>query len=151
MTGTIREASEDDLPHLVALLAQLDPGDPGREETGQPLSDVYPRALTGLREAGHRPLVLVQDGKIVGSLTLHILPNLTHRGAPYAIIENMVVDKNCRSQGIGRKLIEHAEALAKEAGCYKLSLTSNKGRTDAHRFYDGMGFGRTHEAFRKNL
>jgi GNAT superfamily N-acetyltransferase len=148
---TIREATEQDLPLLIELLAQLDPNDPEREEMGPQLMEGYPRALKALQMAGHRPLVCFQDGNLVGSLTLHIVPNLTHRGAPYGIIENMVVDEDHRSRGIGRQLIEHAEGLAREAGCYKLSLTSNKRRKDAHRFYESLGFGRTHEAFRKDL
>lgn len=147
----IREAVPADLPELVALLAQLDPGDPQREDQGPPLPEAYPRALSDLKAAGHRPLVFIQEGAIIGSLTLHIVPNLTHRGAPYAVIENMVVAEGHRSAGVGGKLMERAVELAREAGCYKISLTSNKRRLEAHRFYESLGFERTHEAFRMNL
>jgi GNAT superfamily N-acetyltransferase len=63
----------------------------------------------------------------------------------------MVVDEAHRGQRIGEDLVRHAESLARAAGCYKLTLTSNKRRTDAHRFYERLGFARTHEAFRINL
>ena len=63
----------------------------------------------------------------------------------------MVVDEAARGKAYGEALIERAIAMAKEAGCYKVSLTSNKRRTEAHRFYERLGFQRTHEAFRINF
>ena len=79
------------------------------------------------------------------------MPNLSHRGTPYAIIENVVVDEKARSKGSGELLMRHAIEAARLAGCYKVSLTSSKLRMEAHRFYARLGFQRTHEAFRMNL
>ncbi len=62
-----------------------------------------------------------------------------------------MVDARHRSKGYGEVLIRHAVEEARKAGCYKVSLTSNKRRTEAHRFYERLGFQRTHEAFRINL
>ena len=66
--------------------------------------------------------------------------NLAHRGAPSAIAEDVVVDSACQGQGIGRQMMAHALQLAKEAGCYKLALSSNRKRKDAHAFYESLGF-----------
>jgi GNAT superfamily N-acetyltransferase len=79
------------------------------------------------------------------------VPNLSHRATPWAIIENMIVDEKHRSKSYGEQLIRHAIGVAREAGCYRVSLTSNKRRLDAHRFYERLGFQRTHEAFRLDL
>jgi GNAT superfamily N-acetyltransferase len=59
----------------------------------------------------------------------------------------VVVDEAVRNRGIGSVMMTRAAELAKEAGCYKVLLTSNKQRPEAHRFYERLGYTRTHEAF----
>jgi GNAT superfamily N-acetyltransferase len=145
----IREATEADLPRLVELLAQLDPGDPAREDLRSPLPFDYHLAFRQIMSTpGQRVLLLENRGRLVGTLALSIIPNLSHKGSPYAIIENVVVDARSRSKGYGEKLILHAIEEAKGAGCYKVSLTSNKRRKDAHRFYRRLGFHPSHQGFR---
>lgn len=148
----IREATEADLPRLIELLSQLSPHDPGREDLTEPLPFAYHLMLRRILEApGEHLYVLELRKRIVGTVALSVTPNLTHKGAPYAIIENMIVDAKQRSKGYGELLIRHAIAEARRSGCHKVSLTSNKRRTDAHRFYERLGFERTHEAFGMNL
>ena len=96
-------------------------------------------------------LVVEDDGRIVGALVLAIVENITRKGTPYAIIENVVVDEDARGQRHGEALIGQAVEEARQAGCYKVSLTSNKRRSEAHRFYERLGFVQTHEAFRIDL
>lgn len=142
----VREATEADLPRLVELLAQLGPG---REDVLDPLPERYYDAWRRLKETpGNTVLVAESAGRLAGTLTLTIVPNLTHRGAPYAILENVVVDESQRSQGIGESLVQYAVQAAREAGCYRVSLTSNKRRREAHRFYRRLGFEASHEGFR---
>ena len=147
----IREATEADLPRIVALLAQLDPDDLKREDRGAPLPGVYQSALRQLTEAGHKLLVVDDGARLLGTLALYVVPNISHRGSPFALVENVVVDDQERSSGFGKLLMEHAEKTARSLGCYKLVLTSNKRRIDAHRFYEGLGFRPASEGFRKNL
>jgi GNAT superfamily N-acetyltransferase len=135
----------------VELLAQLAPDDPEREDTSSPLPFGYHLAFRQGAAAGQQLLVAERRGRIIGTLVLVIAPNLSHHSKPYAIIENVVVDESQRSKGVGEALIGHAVAEAQRAGCYKVSLTSNKRRTEAHRFYERLGFKRTHEAFRIDL
>lgn len=151
MSFDIRAAQEGDLPDVVALLAQLAPSDAGRKEAGGSLPEEYARAFRRMMDAGQRLLIAARDGRAVATLVLVIVPNLSHRGRPYAIIENVVVDEGARSQGIGGALVRHAIDEARGAGCFKVSLTSNKRRPAAHRFYERLGFVRTHEAFRLDL
>jgi len=73
---------------------------------------------------------------------------LSHVGRPHAMVEDVVVDSAHRGNGYGEALMRHAVDLARDAGCYKLVLTSNKARDDAHRFYRRIGFDATHEGFR---
>ncbi|MDP9181055.1 MAG: GNAT family N-acetyltransferase [Chloroflexota bacterium] len=149
---TIREAAEADLPQLVALLAQLAPDVPEREDASSPLPYEYHLVLRQIIETpGQHIFVLEERGKIVGTAALSVIPNVSHRGTPYATIENVVVDAKVRSKGYGELLMHHAIEEARRAGCYKVALTSNKRREDAHRFYERLGFRRTHEAFRLDL
>jgi GNAT superfamily N-acetyltransferase len=148
----VREATEADLPRLVELLAQLAPDTPDREDISEPLPFAYHMMLRRIDESpGEHIFVLESRKRIVGTVALSVIPNLSHKGAPYGIIENVVVDERHRSKGYGEALIQHAINEARRAGCYKVSLTSNKRRTEAHRFYERLGFQRTHEAFRLNL
>ena len=148
----IREATEGDLPQLVALLAQLAPDYPEREDMSSPLPYEYHLVLRQILETpGQHVFVLEARGKIVGTAALSVMPNISHKGTPYAIIENVVVDAKARSKGSGELLMRHAIDEARRAGCYKVALTSNKRREDAHRFYERLGFVRTHEAFRLDL
>jgi N-acetylglutamate synthase-like GNAT family acetyltransferase len=148
----VREATEADLPRIVELLAQLDPDNPEREDQSSPLPYDYHLAFRRIDATPGLCVLVIESGKqIAGTLALVIVPNLSHRGAPYAIIENVVVDGSKRSSGYGEALIRDAVERARKAGCYKVSLTSNKRRQDAHRFYIRLGFEPTHEGFRITL
>ena len=144
----VRHATEADLPRIVELLAQLSLDEP-REELGPPLPEAYRLAFQQIQADPNQRLLLAEaGGRVVGTASLLIVPNLSHQGRPYAIVENVVVDATERGDGYGELLLRHAMEEARRAGCYKLSLTSNKRRTEAHRFYGRLGFQATHEGFR---
>ena len=151
MAPRIREATEDDLPALVALLDQLSLD--GSQEDSRPLlAGAYREAFRRIQtDANQQLLVLEIEGRIAGSLVLIIVPNLTHQGKPYVSAENVVVDEKARGQGHGERLMRYAIDEAKAAGCYKIQLTSHRSRADAHRFYERLGFRSTHEAYRITL
>lgn len=102
-------------------------------------------------QTGRQLLVAEADGAIAGTLDLLIVTNMTHGGAPWAVIENVVVDENARGRGVGRTLIDEAVRRSSDAGCYKIQLLSNKRRTDAHAFYRSTGFEAVAEGFRRYL
>ena len=136
---TLREATADDLPAVLALYAQpgLDDGDVLGPEQARELFAQF------ARYPSYRLFVACDaDGRVLGSYALLVMHNLAHRGTPSAIAEDVVVHQACRSQGIGRQMMDHARAMAREAGAYKLALSSNQKRTRAHAFYDALGFQR---------
>lgn len=151
MPAKIRLAAEADLPRIVELLTQLSPDDPEREDASSPLPYNYHLVFREMAQGKQHLLVAESRGKIVGTLVLVVVSNLSHKGTSYGIIENVVVDEKHRSKGVGEALITRAVDESRKAGCYKVTLTSNKRRKDAHRFYERLGFARTHEAFRINL
>jgi ribosomal protein S18 acetylase RimI-like enzyme len=135
----IREALESDLSAVLALYAQ-----PGLDD-GEVLS--LDEARTVWRQFARYPsyrLFVAQNetNTIVGSYALLVMHNLAHRGTPSAIAEDVVVSIAHQRQGIGRALMAHALQQARSAGCYKLALSSNARRTEAHAFYRSLGFDR---------
>jgi len=151
--ATVREANEADLPRVLELLDQLPLwADAEREDQRSPVAEVYRAAFREIEgSARHWLLVVDVGGRIVGTAVLIIIPNLSHRGQPWAVVENVVVEQAERGKRYGELLMQRTLAMAKEAGCYKLTLTSSKARADAHRFYQRLGFRATHEGFRYDL
>jgi GNAT superfamily N-acetyltransferase len=145
---TIRRATEADLPRIVELLSQLSLGD-DRDSPAEPLPERYRAAFRQI-EADSRQQLLVAEagGRVVATASLGIIPNLSYRGRPWAFVEGLVVDSSARGKGYGETLLRYAIEEARGAGCYKVSLTSNKRRPEAHRFYQKMGFAASHEGFR---
>ena len=147
----VRLATEADLPRLLELLQQLSLDAP-REQVASPLPEGYRRAFQQIEADERQQLFVLEDGgRIVGTACLIIVPNVSHEGRPYALVENVVADETERSAGYGELLLRHAMAEAKGAGCYKLALTSNKRRPGAHRFYQRLGLRATSEGFRIDL
>jgi len=144
----LRRATERDLPRLIELLAQLSLDAP-RERMDESAAGAYVSAFDEIAGDPRQQLfVLEADGRVVGSACLIIVPNLSHQGRPYAFVENVVVDADSRNVGYGGLLIRHVMQKAQAADCYKVSLTSNKRRPDAHRFYQRLGFRAASEGFR---
>ena len=102
-------------------------------------------------QSGHSLLVIEDEGEIIGTLVLLVVPNITHDAAPWAILENFVVDADRRGQHVGRELLAAAVTRARAAGCYKVQLLSNNARADAHRFYGAFGFKPSAQGFRLYL
>ena len=145
---TIADAQRDDIPTLIALYtaAGLDTRGPHDEAVARGAWDRMERAVPGVRV-----FIAQRAGIAVGTYTLFVLPLLAHAGAPEAIIEDVAVHPEAQGQGIGRALMEHAMQLAREAGCYKLALSSNQRREQAHAFYERLGFARHGVSFAVEL
>jgi GNAT superfamily N-acetyltransferase len=100
---------------------------------------------------GARVFIARRASIAVGTYSFFVLPLLAHGGAPEAIVEDVAVHPEAQGQGIGRALMQHAMELAREAGCYKLALSSNQRREAAHAFYERLGFARHGVSFAVEL
>ena len=145
MSLLIRAAVESDLPGVLALYAQPDMDD------GRVLSVDAAKSMLAqfARYPNYRLFIATlpcQDGNarvpVLGTYALLIMHNLAHAGTPSAIVEDVVVSAARQGQGIGRQMMQHAQAQARQAGCYKLVLSSNQRRHGAHAFYESLGFER---------
>ncbi len=80
-------------------------------------------------------LVAIEDGKVVSSLTLVIIRNLTHNLRPYSVMENVVTHIDYRKLGYSSKLMEHASKIARNNNCYKIMLMTGSKRESTLNFY----------------
>jgi len=140
---TFREATQGDLPDILALLAQ-----PDMDGGALPLAEAERVFARMARYPDYRLHVALLDGRIVGSFALLIMDSLGHRGTPSAIVEDLVVAPARQRQGIGTAMMRHVLGLCAEKGCYKLTLSSNLSRERAHAFYESLGFERHGYSFK---
>jgi GNAT superfamily N-acetyltransferase len=145
MSLLIREATEQDLPAVLALYAQ-----PAMDNGKVLTLDEAKSLLAQFRQyPSYRLWVACEaspeaesGGEVVGTYALLVMHNLAHQGTPSAIVEDVVVSAERQSQGIGQHMMQHAQQQARLAGCYKLVLSSNQKRERAHAFYESLGFQR---------
>ncbi|MFE6228215.1 MULTISPECIES: GNAT family N-acetyltransferase [unclassified Streptomyces] len=145
----IRPATADDLPAIVAMLAD-DPLGAQRESP----DDLAPYLAAFARLAddpNQHVVVAVRAEKVVGTLQLTIVPGLSRRGATRSIIEGVRIHSEERGSGLGTLLIEWAVEESRRLECALVQLTSDATRTDAHRFYERLGFEASHVGFKRAL
>jgi N-acetylglutamate synthase-like GNAT family acetyltransferase len=132
----IRKATKNDLPDILNLYVQVGFDD---QETLH-----LPSAERIFEQMHHYPCydvyVAIRDEKVIGTFALLIMDNLAHHGASSGVVEDVAVSSDCQGQGVGKQMMAYAMKECQKAGCYKLSLSSNMKREDAHRFYEEIGF-----------
>ncbi|MCT9141028.1 GNAT family N-acetyltransferase [Streptomyces violarus] len=145
----IRTAVADDVPAIVEMLADDPLG--AQRESPDDLAP-YLTALERLNaDLNQRLVVAVREGRVVGTLQLTIIPGLSRRGATRSIIEGVRIHADERGSGLGTQLIEWAISESRDSGCQLVQLTSDTSRTDAHRFYERLGFTASHTGFKLPL
>jgi GNAT superfamily N-acetyltransferase len=151
MSVVFRVATADDLPAIVGLLDD-DEQSKGREDASLPLDPRYLAAFEAIRaDPNQRQIVADLDGKLVGTMQLSFLPGIAFRGGWRGQIEAVRIARDLRGQGLGQQMIEWAVERCRERGCRMAQLTSMSTRTDAHRFYERMGWKKTHAGFKLKL
>ncbi len=147
----IRRATESDLGRIVELLTLG--AVPGTQESQEDRADLasYRSALREIEAGPGGVLVAEQRGEVVGVCQLIVFRHLQRRGGRCAEIESVHVHPDHRSSGIGTALMRAAVEEARALGCYRVQLTSNVVRSDAHRFYERLGFEPTHHGFKLAL
>ncbi|MGB6482005.1 MAG: GNAT family N-acetyltransferase [Candidatus Acidiferrales bacterium] len=141
---TIRPALLADAPLLAPLAGQL-----GYASTPE---QVATRLLEILQDAHHIILVAERKGSGIAGY-IEVFPFRTIGANPRIEIASLVVDESCRSQGVGRLLMDRAEDWARANGYGEAGLRSNVIRERAHQFYENLGYrvNKTQKSFRKTL
>ena len=137
----IREAGTADAAQLFELIRSL-----GHDVDAGGIA----RRTHDLQSSGLPQLVAIENEAVVGLCGLHEMTAI-HRSEPVGRITILVVHEQRRGRGIGRSLIVAAEAHLRRRGCGLIEVTSNDRLTDAHSFYEHLGYRRTSKRFAKSL
>lgn len=133
----IRIAQENDLQAILKLYTQF---------RGEDIPDQTPELTaiwdTIMNEQYYNVFVAEQAGEIVASITLLIIPNLTHSLRPYAVIENVITDEVHRGKGIASALMDVSKEMARSMRCYKIMLLTSSKKDSTLGFYERAGFNR---------
>lgn len=142
---TIRPARREDVAVIVGMLADDALGG-ARERIEDPLPSPYYTAFETVARDPNIQLVVAEDGEgnVVGCLQLCVLPGLSSQGASRGLIEDVRVAGRLRSRGIGEQLVQWALDEARGKGCKLVELLTHHSRVDAQRFYERLGFARSH-------
>ena len=147
----MRSATVEDLPIIIRLLADDFLGQQ-REDLSEPVNENYVKAFKEIDADANNELIVAElDGKVIGTLQLTFTPSLSYRGSKRCTVESVRVDTSLRGKGIGREMMLWAIERAKEKGCISMQLTSHKDREDAHRFYEQLGFAKSHVGMKLSL
>ena len=130
-----REARSDDFPGVIRLYRQLQPQDPVLQDGSD--AATFEQILDS---PGLHLFVLELDGVVVATTYLNVIPNITRSAAPYAVIENVVVEQSLRGSGLGKQIMAGTLQAAWAAGCYKAMLMTGSRRPATHSFYRACGF-----------
>lgn len=144
-----RKATSDDISEIVAMLA-----DDALGATRESMDDLspYQDAFEVINADPHQLLVMCeQDGSIAGTMQITFIAGISRQGATRALIEAVRIHRDFRSGGLGTRMMEWAIDQARERGCGMVQLTTDASRTDAHRFYERLGFKATHVGYKMTL
>lgn len=151
MSLTYRKAAEADLPFIVKLLTD----DAVRATDDRPDEPFHPRYVAALRELEtdqNQMMMLAMLGdETVGTIQLTFIPGISGLGTKRCLVEAVHIAPTHRSKGLGSQMIQWAIDQARQRGCGMVQLTSNKKWLDAHRFYERLGFLKSHEGFKYYL
>lgn len=145
----IRPATAADIPAIVEMLLE-GTVDESRESPGD--LTPYQKAFQQVSADPNQALVVAErNGQAIGTLQLTIIPGLSRAGTTRGLIEAVRVSAAARGLGLGSTLMEWAVEESRRRGCRLVQLTSDTRRTDAHRFYERLGFTATHVGFKRQL
>ncbi len=148
---TYRDATAADLGFIVGLIVE-DSVVTTSDLADQPSHPRYLAALDAIVSDPNQKLVVAEyEGQAVGTLQLTFIPGIARLGEFRCLVEAVHIVPTHRNLGLGTEMIGWAVDQARARGCGLVQLTSNKKRLDAHRFYERLGFKKSHEGFKLSL
>jgi GNAT superfamily N-acetyltransferase len=129
-----REACASDLTGLLQLYTNFN-----KEAVGDTVkaSEIWRQIMD---DPNHHILVAEDNMALISSCVAVIVPNLTHGGRPYTLIENVVTEERYRCKGYATAVLNAAKELALREGCYKLMLMTGSKLDSTLKFYERAGY-----------
>ena len=147
-----RKATKNDILVIVEMIADDELGKK-RENFQTPLPSEYIKAFEKINSDANHELIVVEneDLEMIGTLQLSFIQYLTYRGGIRAQIEAVRIKKDKRGLGIGKIMFEWAISRAKERKAHLIQLTTDKKRPKAIKFYEELGFKKSHEGMKMHF
>jgi GNAT superfamily N-acetyltransferase len=139
----IRGATIRDIPAILDLYAQ-----PTIDDGKRLMIEQAEQILESTKQYPYYKLFVAElDNQVVGTFALLVMHNLGHLGKPSGVVEDVAVEPSLHRKGIGKAMMQYAMEKCRELGCYKMALSSNSKRKNAHAFYESLGFERHGHSF----
>lgn len=137
--------------HLAGIVALLRDDELGRSRESPDVEE-YRSAFEEIDEDPNQFLfVAIDDHRVVATLQLSVIPNLSRVGMKRGQIEAVRVESARRRQGVGAALIEWTVELARSQGCGMVQLTTDLRRPETVAFYERLGFVDSHHGLKLML
>lgn len=133
----IRTVEEKDLVELLKLYQQLH-----NNKIPDISKDLVILWTQILNDKNQYIIVGIENGSIISSCVLVIVPNLTHNQQPYALIENVITHEDYRNKGYATQLLNYAKEIAVHNQCYKIMLMTSSKKESTLQFYEKAGYNR---------
>ena len=138
----IRQATVEDRGVIAQLMTQL--MEVGGYEGWQVSPEQIEESLRKMADNDAYQVLLAEDeGQVVGLLSLSFRYTIFHP-APSALIDELVVERGHRRQGVGQRLMVDAIERCRAAGCCEIEVSTERSNEAAQEFYRQHGF--SHEA-----
>ncbi len=143
----VRTAREADLPGILSVYSSA-----GLEKRGSlELADAR-RLFSKISSYPFCKLYVAEaEGQLLGSFELLIMDNFANGGLRSGLVEDVAVAREAQGRGVGKAMMLFAMEECRREGCYKMALSSNEIRVEAHAFYESLGFTRHGFSFRVEL
>ncbi|MBT2773644.1 GNAT family N-acetyltransferase [Halomonas sp. ISL-60] len=138
----IRQVEQKEIEGVLDLIDEYD-----RPRSPRPSDEEVRSIYNAILESGGCVFGAFSTGDMVGTCTVNVCANLSWSGRPYAIIENVIVSRSHRNQGIGKAILEYATDFAQQAGCYKAALMTGSKEPATHRLYESAGFSASKQGY----
>jgi GNAT superfamily N-acetyltransferase len=148
----LRRAVASDVDAIVGLLVE-DTRRIGIETTAPEARNDYEQAFQRVDADASQLLIVVTDSSdaVVGTMQLSFIPGLSRAGSTRVQIEAVRVRSDQRGNGLGGAMMQWAVEEGRRRGAGLAQLTTDRTRTDAHRFYDRLGFVASHVGYKLEL
>jgi N-acetylglutamate synthase-like GNAT family acetyltransferase len=134
----IRESLISDAEDLQELYIKHLTNDPPQEKQSHKNWILLLKKI--IQDKDYHLIAGVVDGKVISTVTLIVIKNLTHNLRPYSVIENVVTHCDYRKNGYASMLIAYASEIAKQKNCYKIMLMTGSKKESTLNFYKENGF-----------
>ena len=142
----IREIKLSEINNVLNLIDEYD-RKKSKHPSGKQIKNIYDNLIS----TGGEIIGAFDDEKLIGTCTLNLCPNLSWSGRPYAIIENVIVTKKRRNEGVGKSILNFALKLAENKNCYKVALLTGSKKESVHKFYKTSGFTGSKTGYQKRF